>query len=226
MGEVWAAMHLEHKLTVAVKVLTARRAINPDFRKAFYREARAMAGLNHPNIVTIFDYGELSIEAELASHRRLIAGTTYLAMELANAGTLSSLRGRFTWRMLKVHLLSLLDALAHAHARGVIHKDLKPANILLGGDKGAVKLTDFGLAHALESEEASTDTPFQSLGGTPAYMAPEQFDGDNRLLGPWTDLYAFGCLAWAMVHGKPPFGRKNWVAVANGHLHAPLPPLK
>jgi eukaryotic-like serine/threonine-protein kinase len=225
MGRVWAGLHVEHGVNVAVKVLTARRAINPDFRRAFFREAQAMAGLNHPNIATIFDYGEISVEAADASNGRLVAGTPYLAMELANKGTLGTVRGGIGWNTLKVYLLSLLDALAHAHARGILHKDLKPANILVGR-RNAVKLTDFGLAHAVASEEQSTDTPFQNLGGTPAYMAPEQFDGDNRTLGPWTDMYSFGCLAWSMVTGEPPYGRKNWVAVANGHLRGRLKKLE
>src|SRR5690606_15752040 len=104
-------------------------------------------------------------------------------------------------------LLSILDALAHAHARGVVHRDIKPGNILLGGHddlRPGVKLADFGLARG--SEDFGEE---RSVAGTPVYMAPEQFRGAWRSFGPWTDLYSLGIVAWELVCGKPPYVDSN-----------------
>lgn len=224
MGEVWRAVHVDLGSSVAVKVISARRGHKVKMARGFFREARAMAGLNHPNIVHIFGYGQIEEQAASASGGKLTVGTPYLVMELADGGTLSAYRGKLGWSDLRTLLFSLLDALAHAHARGVIHKDIKPGNVLLQGPYKRVKLTDFGLAHVLDTEEVSTETPWQSFGGTPAYMAPEQFYGDNRELAPTADIYSLGCLAYTLITGGPPFGKKNWVEVANGHLYKEVPP--
>ncbi len=118
-------------------------------------------------------------------------------------------------------MLSLLDALAHAHARGVVHRDIKPGNVLLGGSWHEVKLTDFGLAHALHGPSMSEDDVI----GTPSYMAPEQFRGQWRDYGPWTDLYSLGCLVYSLATGSPPFGRVKGNAARAAHLVRPVPPL-
>ncbi len=225
MGEVWLGEHLKDGSQVAIKVLTTRRATDRRYRRSFRNEARAVAALDHPNIVDIFDFGELSQEAVIRSGNRYRAGTQYMVMELVDGGTLSAHRGKLHWLMLKASLMSLLDALAHAHARGVIHRDLKPGNVLYGTGGSSIKLTDFGLAHAVNREGLTMDTPRANVGGTPAYMAPEQFYGNNRDVGPWSDLYALGCLVHTMVRGNPPFGRKPWLEVANGHLYRRPPPL-
>ena len=225
MGEVWLGEHLEDGRQVAIKVLTARRATDRRYRRSFRNEARAVAGLDHPNIVDIFDFGELSAEAVISSGNRYRAGTQYMVMELVRGGTLSGHRTKLQWPQFKTVLLSLLDALAHAHAREVIHRDLKPGNVLFGAGGSSIKLTDFGLAHAVNREGVTMDTPRAHIGGTPAYMAPEQFYGNNRDVGPWSDLYALGCLVHTMVRGSPPFGRKPWLEVANGHLYRKTPKL-
>jgi len=204
MGEVWAAVHIGQNSPVAIKLLTDRAALDPRYRRAFRNEIRSAAQLDHPNLVSVYDYGEVT-EAEAAG-ASLVPRTPWLAMELVEGGTLLPHCGDFDWMRLMDVILGLLDALAHAHARGVFHRDLKPANVLLGrrvrsGFPLVVKLSDFGLAHAVDGTE---DDHFN--GGTPSYMAPEQFDGRWRNYGPWTDLYGLGCLLYALIRGRPPFG--------------------
>ncbi|HSS49525.1 MAG TPA: tetratricopeptide repeat protein, partial [Thermoanaerobaculia bacterium] len=149
----------------------------------------------------------MGADAEEASRGLLLKGSPTLAMELAG-GTLQSLLAEgLDWPRLRQILLALLDALAHAHARGVVHRDLKPNNILVfrdGDGPPALKLADFGLAQAfeLQSREDSTEV----ICGTPSYMAPEQLLGHWRDYGPWTDLYALGCLAWTLAAGQLLFG--------------------
>ncbi len=223
MGEVWAARHVQQQTPVAVKLLTADAAREARFRAAFRNEVRASASLDHPNIVLVYDHGEVDPQAELASSSRLATGTPYLAMEMVSGGTLVSLAGRLGWVELRHIVLSLLDALAHAHARGVIHRDIKPGNVLVSRQVGVlptVKLTDFGLAHPMEG---MTDTdPF--FAGTPSFMAPEQFGGQWRDYGPWTDLYAFGCLVFSLVRGQPPFGSAVTIQEKRRHHLREEPP--
>src|SRR5690606_17023270 len=115
----------------------------------FRNEVRSVAALRHPHIIQVFEHGEVS-EAEARQAPGLVAGMSYLVMEIAAGGSLAPRRGRLSWTELRAVLFAMLDALAHAHARGVIHRDLKPGNILLGRARPAIKLTDFGLAHAMD----------------------------------------------------------------------------
>ncbi len=227
MGEVWEGFHRTQGVPVAVKVITAARARDPRYREAFRNEVRAVAGLDHPGVVMVFDQGELDAAAEQASEARMVAGSPYLAMELANGGSLRALRSPRAWSELKFILVSLLDILAHAHARGVIHRDLKPANVLVFRDPTSpdsrvrLKLTDFGLAHATDTAERG----MRGTSGTPTYMAPEQFLGQWRDFGPWTDLYGFGCLAYALAHGNPPFQASGGSGLRQAHLASDPAPL-
>ena len=222
MGEVWAGVHREQQVPVAIKVLTSEAAKKPAFHRAFRNEVRAVAGLDHPGIVVVYDHGLISAATEAASEGRLPMGSPYLAMERATGGTLHAACGAVEWGSLRLVLLALLDALAHAHARGVIHRDLKPGNVLLGGLRPGPRISDFGLAHA-----AGREAHRQGGGaGTPAYMAPEQFDASTREHGPWTDLYALGCLAWTMVTRSPPFGRLPVARMRAAHRSMALPPLQ
>jgi serine/threonine protein kinase/tetratricopeptide (TPR) repeat protein len=203
MAEVWRAVHRAQGVPVAVKVLTTRAAREPLFLSSFRAEVRGAAALDHPRIVLVLDHGLVDPVAEAASRGEFVDGSPYLVMELAGSSTLQSQLGRLSWPDVQGALFGLLDALAHAHARGVVHRDLKPANVLLD-DHGDIKLVDFGLAHAFTQDEPGATG--QAFMGTPAYMAPEQFETRWRDFGPWTDLYAVGCLAWALLTGEPPFG--------------------
>jgi serine/threonine protein kinase/tetratricopeptide (TPR) repeat protein len=225
MGEVWKGLHTERNLPVAVKVITQERAQKPHYLSAFRNEVRTAAGLDHPSIVMVLDYGQVPNEAAKASENRFTAGSPFLVMEYLDAGSLKRRIGKMRFFELSETLLALLDALAHAHARGMIHRDLKPANVLLRHG-GEVKLTDFGLAHALELEAVPSE-PWQIEGvGTPGYMSPEQIQRRWRDFGPWTDLYAFGCLAFEMVSGNLPFGRHAEPETLRGHLSRPVPKLE
>ena len=225
MGVVWSARHVAQQLPVAVKILTTKNAREQAFVSAFRSEVRAVASLDHPAIVKVYDYGELTKEHEGLSKGRLRAGNPYLVMELASDRSLHHVRGRLPWFMLRKILLSLLDALAHAHARGVIHRDLKPGNVLFHSSSKSVLLMDFGLAHM--EEHARLTWAKDRVIGTPTYMAPEQFEARWRDYGPWTDLYALGCLAYTMITGEPPFGRKQPVEQhMKRHLNDPIPPIE
>ncbi|MES1245672.1 MAG: tetratricopeptide repeat protein [Acidobacteriota bacterium] len=211
MAEVWSGVHAAQQVPVAVKVMTGERARNPQYRASFRNEVQAVASLDHPGIVLVFDHGEVAKDAEEASRGLLPAGSPCLAMELADGGTLASIpRETLDWPELSRILLALLDALAHSHARGVVHRDLKPSNVLLFGDdpdglpgQRRLKLADFGLAQAFELQVGPDSTDF--VCGTPTYMAPEQLRAEWRDYGPWTDLYGLGCLAWSLATGDPPF---------------------
>ncbi len=196
MGVVWQGEHTATAQPVAVKLLTREATTDPLALEEFRAEIRAAARLHHPAIVALYDHGTVATD-----HPPLVAGTPYFAMELVAGSNLTEHCGALGWSFGRQVLLRVLDGLAHAHARGVIHRDVKPGNILVSGDFETVKITDFGVAHV--THEDSSDRSL--ISGTPAYMAPEQLDGRWREFGPWTDLYAVGCLAWALFTGKPPF---------------------
>jgi tetratricopeptide (TPR) repeat protein len=224
MGIVWHGRHRGQGVPVAVKVLTAERAREPSFRAAFRNEVRAVAGLDHPGIVLILDHGEVPAAAAARGGAQLLAGSPYLAMELASEGSLARLlepgQPALPWPQVRALLLALLDCLAHAHARAVIHRDLKPENILLCGPndpRPGLKLTDFGVAAQLDHEQPAVDQGDQ-LVGSPHYMAPEQFQGLWRDYGPWTDLYALGCVAHELTTGRRPVSGTTLRQVATGHL--------
>jgi serine/threonine protein kinase/tetratricopeptide (TPR) repeat protein len=218
MAAVWKGVHRQSGEAVAIKVMRGDHAWNATWQSAFRAEVRAMARLRHPNIARVHDYGQMP-DSAAQLHPDLVPGTPYLVMEYLAGGTLSE-RHPSGWTGVRVVLQSLLDALAVAHAHGVIHRDLKPANALLSADGQLVKLTDFGIAHATDRGDGSG----QILeGGTPSYMAPEQFEGRWRDTGPWTDLYALGCLAWTLVTGHPPYGHRAWIRAALAHVKQPIP---
>jgi len=221
MGSVYRATHVKQKIPVAIKVLTAKFAADDEYLDAFRNEVGAVAGLDHPNIVTVFDYGQIGADTAGQSGGLMVTGCPYLAMEVVEGG-LYQWRGRLEWPQIRSIVMPLLDALAHAHARGVIHRDLKPGNVLVLPDLSRVALTDFGLAQAHDSKGAGSEG---SVMGTPAYMAPEQLRGRWRDQGPWTDLYSFGCLVWTLVAGEAPYGRDNIEEVVRAQLLEPVPPL-
>jgi serine/threonine protein kinase/tetratricopeptide (TPR) repeat protein len=228
MAEVWTGIHAAQRVPVAVKVMTGERARNPQYLASFRNEVQSVASLDHPGIVLVFDHGEVGSAAEEASLGLLPAGSPCLAMELSEFGTLASRAFKIRdWYGLRHILLALLDALAHAHARGVVHRDLKPSNVLLFGPIGnttaapRLKLADFGLAQAFEGQVGPESADF--VCGTPTYMAPEQLRGEWRDYGPWTDLYGLGCLAWALATGEPPFTEPGLLQVVRLQLEEDPP---
>jgi len=227
MGVVWRARHRESDERVAVKVLTAEGATATRLVHALHAEVAAMAGLRHPHIVYVFDYGAVPDETYEASGGELPAGSPWFAMEFVEGTTLSKRKWTHDWPSLKSVLLDLLDSLAHAHARGVIHRDLKPSNVLMSGRPGRarLKLTDFGLAFAFEAYFDRTAGQPQ-LAGTPTYMAPEQVAADPSLQGPWTDLYNLGCIAWSLACGRRPYRHRDPQKLIDAHQNAPVPELR
>jgi len=210
MGEVWAAVHEPSGVPVAVKFLARKHATDPRAVAAFRAEARALAAVEHPGVVRIHHYGIAE------------GGVQFFAMERAPGGTLADLAARDD---VPAILLSLLDALAHVHARGLVHRDLTPGNVLLWRVPGLAtrwgalvpgvlaKIADFGLATSIGSSEP----PPARARGTPQYMAPEQFAKELRDEGPWTDLYALGCIAIRLLTGKPPFAGRSWKDLELAH---------
>lgn len=216
MSEVWLAKHAILGLPVAVKVLTTRSDM---LRLAFSGEVRAMARIDHPGVVAVFDHGLVDAAAQEDSQGALIAGTPWMAMEYCSGGTLEGFTPA-NWNGLRRVLYDLMGALAVAHARNVLHLDLKPENVLVSTSQDlrpGRKLTDFGLSFAEQEEDDIC------VLGTPAYMAPEQFQRQWRDYGPWTDLYALGCVGWALVTGQPPFGADRPPEVLM-MAHEELPP--
>ncbi|MCB9678735.1 MAG: protein kinase [Alphaproteobacteria bacterium] len=224
MGEVWQGIHRDQNIPVAVKVITADAARQERYLEAFRNEVKAVARLDHPGIVWVFDYGTISEDAENESDGALVAGSPYLTMEYASGGTLHGLMKELDWPAVKRVLLELLDALAHAHARGVIHRDLKPGNVLLsrmGDVRPGLKLTDFGIARAMDFKPEETGS--KPL-GTLHYMAPEQVKAEWREQGPWTDLYAVGCMAYRFTTGQLPFKGMRTAALMHAQIHKMPPP--
>ena len=220
-GEVWRGVHRDQGVPVAVKVLAPDAVADPLRWELLRNEARQVARLDHPAIVLLLDMGDVDARAEQDSRGRLVAGSPWLAMELAGGGSLAGPSGHRDWAWVRDLLESLLAALAHAHARGVLHRDIKPGNVLLctAGDlRPGPKLSDFGLA--------GPGGQRPSGGGTPGFVAPEQVRGTWRQQGPWTDLYALGCLAWWLVTGRAPFDHPDPARVARAHLEGVLPDLQ
>jgi eukaryotic-like serine/threonine-protein kinase len=222
MGFVYRARHLGLAKDVALKILAANQT--GDYEERFAREARAVARLDHPGCVRVLDYGraEGSHGRAEGSHGRA-DGSQYIAMELLDGETLGTAleAGRFTTTRALDITRQLLLALAHAHAQRVIHRDVKPQNIMLvGGGKRAV-LIDFGLA------SLSDELPLTGVGmciGSPSYLAPERLLG--RPHDVRTDLYAIGVVLYEMVAGVKPFAGDSPEHTMQLALHRPPRPLR
>jgi hypothetical protein len=209
MAEVYRATHATLDREVAVKVLNPTFNSDPTFPLRFLREAKASAKLNHPNIITVYDFDE---KGEIA----------YLVMELATGGTFSDKSRALTTLSDAIDALApVFDAVQYAHRQGVVHRDIKPDNVLLT-DQERPLLADFGLAR-IQSESLDVDEVGLIL-GTPYYMAPEQVraeDVDGR-----ADVYALGILAYAVVAGRVPFDGSSFTAIAQQHLKSPPPSIQ
>ena len=207
MGAVYRAVDETLGRQVAVKALRRELADDPTFLERFRREARAAAGLSHPGVAGVYDYGELG-------------GQPFIVMELVEGETLAerlAARGRLPWREAFAIGEQVAAALAAAHAHGLVHRDVKPANILLGRD-GRAKVTDFGIAQAAQT---ATLTRTGMVLGSANYVAPEQAKGGH--VGPAADLYSLGCVLFEAVTGETPYRGGNAVAIATQHVSAPVP---
>src|SRR4051812_12822780 len=190
MATVFLARQTDLDRLVALKELSAFRQSDPAFSRRFLRESQLAGSLSHPNIVTVHDYFE---------HR----GTPYIAMEYVEGGSLRPWIGQLSLTQVAGVLEGILAALDHAGRRHIVHRDLKPENVMVTSD-GRVKITDFGIAKATgKAQTGSFMTATGSTVGTPNYMAPEQAMG--REVGPRTDLYSVGVMAFEIFVGKVPF---------------------
>jgi eukaryotic-like serine/threonine-protein kinase len=209
MGEVWAATDTVLDRTVAVKLLNPALSQESGFVERFRAEARHSAALHHPNITTVFDYDE--------------DGTTaYLVMELVAGQPLSQIiseRAPFSAHETSSILIQAASALEAAHRGGVVHRDVKPANILITPD-GTAKLTDFGISRAVD---AAPLTQTGQILGTAQYLSPEQALGHSATAS--SDIYALGVVGYEMLTGERPFEADTIVATAIAHINQPPPPL-
>jgi serine/threonine protein kinase len=215
MAEVYKGYQENLDRFVAIKLMHAFLVADQDFLNRFQREARAMAALNHPNIVGVYDfdvYGENSY---------------YLVMEYIRGGTLKERLEELARRGERLPLTDavkmiaeIADALAYAHRRDMVHRDIKPANIMLNEDSGRAVLTDFGIVKLVGSQSMAF-TATGALIGTPAYMSPEQAlgkSGDHRV-----DIYSLGVMLFQMVTGTLPFDADTPLAVVMKHVNSPTP---
>lgn len=223
IAEVWRGVHRSSGMPVSIKVITGERASSAYFRTSFRNEVRAVAALDHPSIIRVLDHGEIGP----GGAGPLPPGAPYLVMELASAGTLRATERRaLAWPEIRTILVALLSALAHAHAHGVIHRDLKPGNVLICSPEDprpGLKLTDFGLARLLEDHDRAGSV--EAARGTLHFMAPEQCRGLWRDQGPWTDLYALGCVAYQLATGRPPFRGFKGEDLMQAHIEEEPPAL-
>ncbi|MFL6128275.1 MAG: protein kinase domain-containing protein, partial [Mycobacteriales bacterium] len=213
MSTVYAGTDLRLDRWVAVKVMAPALAHDPAFTDRFVREARTAARLSHPHAVAVFDQG-----AEDTRAGRVV----FLVMELVPGGTLRDVlrqRGRLRPDEAVSLLEPVLAALAGAHRAGLVHRDVKPENVLIAPD-GTVKVVDFGLARAVAAP--STSTQAGVVLGTVAYVAPEQVT--RGAADPRTDVYSAGILLFELLTGGPPYAGDSAIAVAYRHVHDDVPP--
>jgi eukaryotic-like serine/threonine-protein kinase len=209
MATVYLAEDSSLGRKVALKVMAERYAEDGEFVERFRREAQAAARLNHPNIIAVYDRGEAD-------------GRPYIAMEYLQGRTLKQViqkEGPLPPERAIAVAMQVLAGLRYAHEHGVVHRDVKPHNVLVGDD-GRIKVTDFGIAHAGDPQM----TEVGSIVGTAQYLSPEQARG--RSVGPQTDVYSLGVVLYEMLAGRVPFEGDSSVAIAMQHVSDEAPPLR
>jgi serine/threonine protein kinase len=212
MAEVYLARDRMLDRNVAIKILFPEFATDPSFVARFRREAQAAANLNHPNIVGVYDWGKER-------------GTYYIVMEYVDGRTISDLLrtdGTIEPKKAAGIAAHVAAALGFAHRKGVVHRDVKPGNVLIT-EAGEVKVADFGIARAMTHSGEEHLTQTGSVMGTATYFSPEQAQGKE--VDPRTDLYSLGVVLYEMASGKPPFSGDSPVAIAYKHVQEPVPPL-
>lgn len=211
MATVFKANQLSLDRMVAIKVLPRKFMQNPQFVERFYAEGRAAAQLNHPNIVQAFDVGQ--------------AGDYhYFVMEFVEGRTVYDdiIKKKRYAEMDAIDItIQVAEALQHAHAKGLVHRDVKPKNVMIN-EQGIAKLADMGLARAMSDKDAAEAEQGKAF-GTPYYIAPEQIRGELTI-GPPADIYSLGCTLYHMVTGAVPFDGKNPSAVMHKHLKSEAVP--
>jgi eukaryotic-like serine/threonine-protein kinase len=211
MSTVFRARDLQLERRVAIKILHERYVDDAEYVERFRREARAVARLSHPNIVTVIDRGDEG-------------GRQYIVFEHVEGENLKELvtrTGRLPPRRALELVIPVADGLAFAHEHGLVHRDVKPQNVLLSSE-GEIKVTDFGIARSLDVEHGVTQTG--TVLGTSEYLAPEQASGEP--VSPATDEYSLGVVLWELLTGEVPFTGENFVAVALRHVNEPPPRLR
>ncbi|WP_157359003.1 Stk1 family PASTA domain-containing Ser/Thr kinase [Arthrobacter sp. Soil782] len=212
MADVHLGRDVRLGRTVAIKVLRRDLARDPLFQSRFRREAQAVAGLNHPTIVSVYDTGEEEVEGQHHDEVRV----PFIVMEYVAGRTLRDLlkRGELTPETSVDYLLGVLSALEYSHRAGIVHRDIKPANVMITPE-GQVKVMDFGIARAM-ADSAATMTQTQAVIGTAQYLSPEQARGET--VDARSDLYSAGCLLYELLTGRPPFVGDSPVSVAYQHV--------
>lgn len=210
MGVVFAATQLRLNRRVALKVLPPEFAQDPGYRSRFLHECGALIRLDSPHVVTVYDAGE-------------IEGNLYLAMQLVSGPDLGDLLRSGPLPAVRALAIAaqVAQALDDSHHVGVLHRDIKPSNVLLRTGRSGddfVYLCDFGLARSTEDQTRTV----MGVMGTPGYLPPERLEGGDATVA--TDLYALGCLLWALITGAPPYAGSQW-QIINGHLSGPVPQL-
>jgi serine/threonine protein kinase/beta-lactam-binding protein with PASTA domain len=213
MADVHRGIDTRLGRTVAIKLLRPDLARDPQFQARFKREAQAVAALNHPSIVAIYDTGDHAVPGDAHDQIRV----PYIVMEFVAGQTLRDLiRSKdITINQAISYTLGVLSALEYSHKAGIVHRDIKPANVMFCENSNMVKVMDFGIARAM-ADSAATMTQTQAVVGTAQYLSPEQARGET--VDARSDLYSAACLLYEMLTGRPPFVGESPVSVAYQHV--------
>ncbi|MCB9755708.1 MAG: protein kinase [Myxococcales bacterium] len=215
MGDVYVAEHRAIGKQFALKVLAPQHALRKGVVRRFLQEARAASMIRHRNVVDIVDFGQTP------------QGSVFYAMEYLEGETLASMlrrEGRLPWSRVREIIIDICNALDAAHAKGVVHRDVKPGNCVItrdGSGDELIKVVDFGIAKVIDDTESASITDTGVILGTPAYMSPEQSRGER--LDARTDLYSLGVILYELVTGRVPFEADTKMGVLMAHILKPPP---